>query len=151
VLSGSHVRRAPTGARLGATDLLLEDLVPVTGATLAVPQVSDEGPTGTVVTGAPRGPSARALVVLTIDPERRVVTRTKYYEGSISDLAAFRRDDDFVDVQGHQRSTRIVVERLRDDATTRATLVWGAPLAVDPPPRPRLATLRGPSLLPHGP
>jgi len=41
---------------VGGTDVLLEDLMPLTPSYFRLPQVSDEGPTGTVVTGAPAGP-----------------------------------------------------------------------------------------------
>jgi hypothetical protein len=124
VRSGTRGVRAPVGTRLGATDLLLEDFVPLGPWTLAVPQVSDEGPTGTVVTGAPAYPSMRALIVFTVDPADAVSVRTKYFERSISDLAAFRRDETFADVGGHQRVTRIVVDRPRDDTSTRLDLTW---------------------------
>ena len=144
VRTGWRVARAARGARLGGTDLLLEDLVPFTPGYFRLPQVSDEGPTGTVVTGAPAMPSTRALVVVTIDPDAATVTRVKCYEGSISDLATFRRDDDFVDVDGHARPTRIAVDRPRDGGTTRLAVVWRA--APDVPPTAfRLAALRGPS------
>lgn len=122
---GRAVRARP-GARLGATDVLLEDLVPVGPWIMKVPQVSDEGPMGTVVTGAPAIASVRVLVVLTIDPEAHAVTRTKYYEKSISDLAAFRRDEDFAEVDGHTRPTRITIDRTRDETATTLGLVWHA-------------------------
>jgi len=124
VRAGRRAMRAQPGARLGATDVFLEDLVPAGPGLLRVPQVSDEGPTGTVVTGAPAFASARVLVVLTIDPEAAVVTRTKYYEKSVSDLAAFRRDEDFADVGGHARPTRITVDRTGDETSTRLELAW---------------------------
>ncbi len=117
------VRAAP-GARLGASGVFLEDLVPVTPWMLKVPQVSDEGPTGTVLTGAPAFPSARVLIVLTIMPDRAIVSRAKLYEKSISDLASFVRNDDFVDVAGHARQTHVTVERSRDGLTTRLELAW---------------------------
>src|SRR5262245_18181881 len=69
VRQDGRIARAAPGTRLGTTDVLLEDLLPVTRWLLKVPQVSDQGPTGTVVTGAPAFPSPRALIVLTIDPE----------------------------------------------------------------------------------
>jgi hypothetical protein len=124
VRSGRRIVRSAPGARLGATDVRLEDLVPVTPTMFKLPQVSDEGPTGTVVTGAPTFPSARVLIVLTIDPDAAVVTRAKYYEKSISDLAAFRRDEEFTDVDGHRRPTRIALDRSADASTTRLELTW---------------------------
>jgi hypothetical protein len=139
VRSGRRVVRSAPGARLGKTDVRLEDLVPVTAAMFKLPQVSDEGPTGTVITGAPAFPSARALIVLTIDPDTAVVTRVKYYEKSISDLAAFRRDEDFADVDGHRRPTRITIDRPADASTTRLALTWRAA----PETSPLLFTPRG--------
>jgi hypothetical protein len=126
VRRGGRVVRAEPGARLGDSDIRLEDLVPVTPTLLGIAQVSDDGPTGIVITGAPAGPSSRVLIVLTIDPDRPVVTRVKYYEGTISDLATFRRDDEFATVDGHLRPTHARFERPRDDASTEATLAWAA-------------------------
>jgi len=144
VRAGGRVVRAAPGTRLGATDVLLEDLIPVTRALLKVPQVSDEGPTGTVITGAPAFPSVRALIVLTIDPDDHVLTRAKYYEKSISDLAAFRRDEGFTRLDDHVRPTRITVERSRDGTATELDLVWrAAPETARDAFTPR--ALRGPS------
>jgi hypothetical protein len=112
------------GTKLGDTDFLVEDLMPVTRWLLKTPQVSDEGPTGTVVTGAPAHASTRALLVLTIDPEADTVTRTKYYEGSISNLIGIRRDETFADVGGHRRPTQVVLERTATGMTTTATITW---------------------------
>lgn len=139
VRTAAGIVRAPMGTRVAGSDLLLEDLVPVTPDLLQVPQVSDEGPTGTVVTGAPAFPSARVLVVLTIDPETRVVTRVKYFEKSISDLAAFRKDETFADLAGHVRPTRIAIDRTRERTSTRLDLAWRAAPEV---PR-SVFTLRG--------
>ena len=124
VLERGRVVLAPLDARVAGSDLALEDLVPVTTSLLRVPQVSDEGPTGTVLTGAPSGRSARALLVLTIDPASGALLRTKIYERSVSDLAAFRRDEEFVDVTGRARPTRVAIDRTRERTTTRATLTW---------------------------
>ena len=112
------------GTTLGDTEFLVEDLVPVTRWLLKTPQVSDEGPTGTVVTGAPAHASTRALLVLTIDPETKTVTRTKYYEKSISNLVGIRRDEKFAEVDGHQRPTQVVLERPATGLTTNATITW---------------------------
>src|SRR4029453_4031880 len=49
---GRPARAAP-GPALDGTDVLLEDLEPFGVGALAIPQVSDEGPTGMGVTGAP--------------------------------------------------------------------------------------------------
>jgi hypothetical protein len=131
VRDGGRVVRAAPGARLGPTDVLLEDLVPLGRFTLKVPQVSDEGPTGTVVTGAPAYPSVRALIVYTVDATTGAITRVKYFERSISDLASFRRDETFATVNGHERPTRIVVDRTRDDTSTRLELAWRAAPEID--------------------
>jgi hypothetical protein len=66
------------------------------------------------------------LIVLTVDPDDHVLTRGKYYEKSISDLAAFRRDDDFTRIEDRARPTRITVDRARDGTSTRLDLEWRA-------------------------
>src|SRR5262245_5948589 len=124
VRTGAHVTRAAPRTRLAGSDLLLEDFVVFTPRLLKLPQISDEQTTGIVLTGAPNPPSTRALLVLTIDPATFAVTRTKYYEGSISDLAAYRRDEEFVDVEGHTRPTRILVDRSGDRTSTQVTVGW---------------------------
>jgi hypothetical protein len=124
VLEDGRIVRAGLDTPVGQSDLMLEDLVPVTLALFRVPQMSDDGPTGTVVTGAPTGRTGRALLVLTIDPVTHTVARAKIYERSVSELAAFRRDDEFVEVAGRPRPTRIVLERIRERTTTRGTLAW---------------------------
>jgi hypothetical protein len=120
------VVRAKPGTPLGATDLLLEDLKPIVPGLLKVPQMSDQGPTGAVLTGAPNFPSPRALIVLTIDPDDHVLTRAKYFEKSISDLAAFRRDEEFSRLDDRARPTRISVERSNDGTSTKLELTWRA-------------------------
>jgi len=124
VRTGARITRSAPGARLADSDLLLEDLAVFTPGLLKVPQVSDEGPTGVVVTGAPGRPSAWALLVLTIDPADHTIVRTKYYERSINNLAAFRRDDAFQGVDGHQRPGRIAIDGTVDRTSTRAELAW---------------------------
>src|SRR5262245_42161425 len=57
VVRGGRVRRAAPDAGIEGTDILLQDLEPFGVGTLSVPQVSDEGPTGVVVTGAPKPPT----------------------------------------------------------------------------------------------
>ena len=63
---GRAAEAAPE-TRLGDTDLLLRDLAGFRAASLQVPQISDDGPAGVVVTAAPAGRSPYALVVHTID------------------------------------------------------------------------------------
>jgi len=106
-------------------DLVLEDLTPFTVASLAYPQVSDEGPSGTVVTSAP-APAAKspyALLVYTIDPERGAIRGAKYYEGSVSDLLKFRTDE-LVEVAGKPRPSVITLERVSPPRITRLRLKW---------------------------
>jgi hypothetical protein len=124
--ANGRVTRAAAGTRVAGSDLLLEDLLPVGPTLLRVPQVSDQGPTGTVVTGAPAFPSARALLVLTLDPTTHALLRAKAYEKSISDLAAYRKDEAFVDLGGHARPTRITIDRAREGTSTRLEVAWRA-------------------------
>ncbi len=124
VLKAGRVERAPVGAPLDGTDLLLEDLVPFTVRRLAVPQVSDDGPAGVVVTGAPTPPSAYVLLVFTADPEHRAIVRTKYYRDTITNLVKMRRDGTFIDVGGHWRPGVVDVEQFRPPSTTQLTLAW---------------------------
>jgi hypothetical protein len=139
-------RRAEPGAPLAGTDLLLEDLAPFTLRCLATPQISDEGPMGTVVTGAPVPPSAYVLLVLTIEEERGTIAKTQYYRDAISELAKIRRDGGFMQVDGHWRPTEVTVESFRDKTATRLTLTW-RPAPAIPPARFTPAGLRGPGLL----
>jgi hypothetical protein len=117
---------APIGAKaLAGTDVLLEDLVPVTADVLKVPQISDDGPLGVVITGAPsRTPSPYALLVLTIPADPPAIVKTQYYEQSIGNLTKLRRDDGFVDVGKKRRPGTITVEQLKKGSKTTLTLAW---------------------------
>jgi hypothetical protein len=145
VARGDRVRWAAVGAALDGSDVLLEDLEPFGVGSLQVPQVSDEGPTGVVVTGAPRPPSAYALLVRTIDPDRAVIVRTKYYQESVTNLVKMSTNEGFVEVGGRWRPGTTAVERFRPDTrSTTVTFRWreapDAPAAAFTP-----AGLRAPS------
>lgn len=125
VAQGGRVVRAVPGTALEGSNLLLEDLEPFGIRSLTTPQVSDEGPTGMVVTGAPPPPSAYALLVHTIDPERAVIVKTKYYRDSISNLVKLGRNDGFTEVGGRWRPGTIASETFRPvPQTTTLTLTW---------------------------
>lgn len=145
VARGGAVARAAPGATLDGGDLLLEDLAPFGVRSIDLPQVSDEGPAGTVVTVAPRAPTAYVLLVLTVAPERPVIARAKYYRDTINNLVKMARFDDFVTVGGRWRPGAITVETFRPaPRTTRITLAWRE--APDTPPAVFTpAGLRGPS------
>ncbi len=144
IARGGRVERAAPGTALEGSDVLLEDLEPFGSRSLSVPQMSDEGPTGVVVTGAPTPPTAYALVVRTIDPERAVVVKTKYYRESVTNLVKMARDEAFAQVGGRWRPGRIAVESFRPPGATTLALTWR-----DAPEAPAAlftaAGLRGPS------
>jgi hypothetical protein len=115
----------PIGTRtLAGTDLLLEDLVPFSADILKVPQISDDGPVGVVITGAPSRTSAYALLVLTIAADPPAVVKTQYYEQSIGNLTKLRRDDAFLAVGKKQRPGEIAVEHLKKGSKTKLALAW---------------------------
>ncbi|HZP40028.1 MAG TPA: hypothetical protein VFD84_00810 [Candidatus Binatia bacterium] len=147
VAAGGAVKDAPPGTAFAGTDVRLEDLVPFTPASLATPLVSDDGPAGVVVTAAPGGPSSYVLLVETIDPDRRIVTKTQEYEGSIGNLTRFLRRSAFTDVGGHLRPGEIALENLRKGTTTRLTLRW-RPMPDAPPSLFDPSTLAKPAGLP---
>lgn len=109
---------------LAGTDVLLEDLIPFTADLLKVPQISDDGPVGTVVTGAPSRSSAYALLVITIAPDPPAIVKTQYYEQSIGNLTKLRRDGAFVAVGAKRRPGEIAVEHLKKGSKTRLSLAW---------------------------
>jgi hypothetical protein len=124
VADGTRVAAAKPEAVLVGSDVLLEDLVPFSPASLKMPQISDEGPTETVVTASPSGPSAYVLLVHTIAPQAHTIVRTQYYKELVGNLAKMRRNTSFVDVAGHRRPQEIAVETFRRGTTTRLTLSW---------------------------
>jgi len=143
VRAGDRIRRAPIGAALAGSDLLLEDLAPFDAHGLRVPQVSDEGPEGVVVMGAPAMPSAYSLLVRTIDPERAVVVRTKCYRETTTNLVKMLRADDVASVADRPRPRALVAETFRPARTTTLALDWRPA----PGSTVGLSTLRGPALL----
>lgn len=137
VAGGATAADAPSRALPGG-NVLLGDLAVFRVTSLRFPQISDDGPAGAVVTGAPAGPSPYALLVRTIDRERSTVVKTQYYTGSVSNLAKIRRDRGFVRVAGHWRPETIEVESLREGTRTKLALAWreapDAPAALFEPP-----------------
>ena len=125
VVRDGAVARAAPGTALDGSDVLLEDLVPFGSRSLEVPQVSDEGPAGVVITGAPTPPTAYTLLVHTIDPARGVVVKTKYYRDTINNLVKMARFEEFIRLAARWRPATIVVETFRPaSGTTRLALRW---------------------------
>jgi hypothetical protein len=94
-----------------------------TPASLTVPQISDEGPAGVVITAAPARGSAYALLVHTVDPERAVIVRTLYYRESVSNLVKTRRNSALVQLAGRWRPGEMAFESVRGP-TTKLSLTW---------------------------
>jgi hypothetical protein len=109
---------------LAGTDLLLVDLTPFAADALRFPQVSDDGPAGTVVTGAPARASPYALLVHTIDAERAIVVKTQYYTGTVGNLTKIRRDGGWARVAGRWRPADIRVDGFPGGTHTTVSLLW---------------------------
>ena len=120
---GKAVPAAP-GETFAGTDLLLADLAVFTPAALKMPQISDDGPAGVVVTAAPGGTSTYALLVDTIDRDRNAIVRTLYYAEQVNNLVKTRRDADLVHVGDAWRPGAITIESLRPGTTTQLSLAW---------------------------
>ena len=124
VATAGHATEAAPDARFADTALALRDLAVFSAAALKTPQISDEGPTGVVVTAAPAGPSPYALLVHTIDREQRTIIKLQYYRESIGRLAKLRRDADWTRVGDAWRPGTITVEDFERDTRTTLTLAW---------------------------
>ncbi|HLK12999.1 MAG TPA: hypothetical protein VKW76_16610 [Candidatus Binatia bacterium] len=122
--AGGRTRRAPAGATLAGTDVGIADLLTFGMLPLRVPQISDEGPMGVMVTGAPAVASPWVLLVYTIEPDGGVVVRTQYYRDTIGNLVRMRRDADPTTVAGHRRPGTITFEDFAAASTTTLTLAW---------------------------
>lgn len=125
VVAGGERGTAAAARRLAGSDVLLEDLAVFRPAALAFPQISDDGPTGVVVTSAPAGPSNYALLVYTIDREKRAIVKTQYYTGTVGNLGKLRRDT-LVRIGEGWRPSEITVDAFQPPSTTRLTLAWRA-------------------------
>jgi hypothetical protein len=124
VADGGKAVEASPGRPLTDTDVLLEDLRVFAPASLKMPQISDDGPAGVVVTGAPAGRSAYVLLVHTIDRDQRSIVRTLYYRDAINALSKVRRDGGFVRLGRQWRPGEITVETTRQETSTRLKLAW---------------------------
>lgn len=125
VLEDGKVADAAPGRTLADTNVLLEDLAVFTPGSLRVPQISDDGPAGVVVTAAPATRSAYALLSHTVEPARAVIVRTLYYGGSVSNLVKTRRDGAFQDVAERARPGDISWTTVRGPST-KLGLTWRA-------------------------
>jgi hypothetical protein len=137
VARGGKAVKAEVGETLADTDVLLEDLAVFTPGALKMPQVSDDGPAGVVVTAAPSSASAWVLVVHTIDPERSAIVRSLRYRDAVNNLAATQRNGNLVQIAKGWRPQEIVSENLRKARTTTLRLSWreasDAPAALHEP------------------
>jgi len=124
VAAGARPAEPAAAKAIAETGILLEDLAVFTPASLKVPQISDEGPPGVVVTAAPGGTSPYVLLVDTIDQDRATIVRTQYYRDSISNLVKIRRDGGFVRVGDRWRPGDVTVQNLREDTSAHLTLAW---------------------------
>jgi len=124
VVEGGKPIDAPSGTSFAGTDILLEDLVTFASASLRMPQISDDGPGGVVVTAAPAGTSPYSLLVHTIDRDRHAIVRTLYYRDVVNNLTKTRTDAALVQVAGGWRPGEVVVETLRQATRTRLRLSW---------------------------
>lgn len=124
IARGTRVVEARSGEELPGTDFLLEDLAPFTRTLLQTPQISDDGPAGVVVIGAPSGASPHALLAFTIDRARRAIVRTQYYRETLNNLARLRRDTAWTELAGRPRPGQVSVENLRNGTRTQLTLTW---------------------------
>ena len=115
---------AAAGQAFVGSDLLLEDLAVFAAASLKVPQISDDGPAGVVVTSAPSGPSTYALLVHTIDRDHHAIVRTLYYRDLINNLSKTRRDAGWTRIAGSWRPAEITVEAVRQGTRTHLVLAW---------------------------
>ena len=79
-----------------------------------------------LVTGEPAYPSAYALLVYTIDRDRRAVVRTQYYQATTSNLVKIRRDGSLSQLDGHWRPGEVTVENLPNGTSTQLRLAWRA-------------------------
>jgi hypothetical protein len=123
VVDHGHPVRAPVRTAIPGTEVLVEDL-PFAGVPLAFPQIHDEGPDEVVIGGAPAVPSLYVLIVQSIEPEKKVVVTTKYYKDDIASLFQMRRDDQFLDVEGHWRPGTIEIQDFTEQTTTKLQLAW---------------------------
>jgi outer membrane lipoprotein-sorting protein len=115
---------AAAGQSFAGSDLLLEDLAVFVTSSLKVPQISDDGPAGVVVTSAPSAPSAYALLVHTIDRDHHTIVRTLYYSDLINNLSKTRRDTGWTEIGGSWRPAEMTVESVRQGTRTHLALVW---------------------------
>ena len=124
VVRDGKTAEAASGQPFAGSDLFLEDLAVFVAASLKVPQISDDGPAGMVVTSAPSAPSAYALLVHTIDREQHAIVRTLYYRDLINNLSKTRRDTGWTEVGGSWRPAEITIESVRQGTKTHLALAW---------------------------
>lgn len=111
---------------IAGSNVRFGDLAAVVPALFENPQIVDEGLAGTVVADAPAGALAYALLVVTIDPARALVTQVKYYEHTVNNLVKRDARADFVDVAGRLRPGRITTWDVQGGQTSEIVLAWRA-------------------------
>ena len=124
VAAAGQPPRENVEATLPGSPQLVADFAPFMAAMLRVPQISDDGPLGVVVTGEPRPPSPYVLLVYTIDRERSVTSAAKYYRWEINNLVQMSRVREWETVGEHVRPKVIDVQDTGSGKTTTLTFTW---------------------------
>jgi hypothetical protein len=118
--------RAKTEEPLPGSPLLVADFAPFVAGALRVPQISDDGPLGVVVTGEPRPPSPYVLMVYTIQRDHPVVSAAKYYRWEINNLVQMTRVRQWAQLGDRRRPQLVDVQDLAGGKTTTLTFAWQA-------------------------
>jgi hypothetical protein len=121
--AGQSPRLAREGGVPGSV-LFVADFAPFAATALRIPQISDDGPLGVVVTGEPRPPSPYVLAVRTIAQDRPVVTAAKDYRWEINHLVKMSRVREWTNLDGHVRPRVVEVQDIASGKTTTLTFTW---------------------------
>jgi hypothetical protein len=126
VAASGKAPRAAMEAPVPGSALLVADFAPFVAGALRVPQISDDGPLGVVVTGEPRPPSPYALMVYTIGHDTPVVNTVKYYRWEINNLVQMTRVRQWTQVSAHHRPQVVDIQDIASGKTTTLTFTWEA-------------------------
>lgn len=105
------------------SDFIGDDLMPFAAQRYTSAQIADRGPHQVTLSLTPKK-SPYALLVLTMDLDRKTIGKTMYYVGSPNNLVKMRRDLDFALVSGRWRPRMISMEHFQLRTRSILELEW---------------------------
>lgn len=133
VAAGGSVKKAAPDSPIDGTSWTVEDLLPFAAERCAGMRIADQRPDQVTFTCEPKreAGSQYSLVVYKYDLEKSVPVQVLYYKETLSNLVKMRRDEEFVQVAGKWRPTRVLMQDFKLRARDELAIKWSVAAGLD--------------------